>query len=172
MVTENKFSEELYCRLNVIPIRLPKLVQRAEDIEILTDYFLRKTSYETDRGVLAITRPAVDKILSHDWPGNIRELENTLKRAAAFCREDKIDIEDIVFITGGKNISAQSDAAPRQTLTIKGGTLDKSQRSLIIKALTDNNWNYTKTASELGIGRTTLWRKIKKYNLKKELVES
>jgi len=172
LVTENKFSEELYCRLNVIPIRLPNLVQRAEDIEILTDYFLRKITYETDRGILSITRPAVDKLLRHDWPGNIRELENTLKRAAAFCADNKIDAEDIVFITGGKNINAQSDAPPRQTLTIKGGTLDKGQRSLIIRALTDNNWNYTKTASELGIGRTTLWRKIKKYNLKKELIES
>ena len=171
MVAENKFSEELYCRLNVIPVRLPNLVQRAEDIEILTDYFLRKISYETGRGTLTVSRPAVDKLLSHDWPGNIRELENTLKRAAAFCSDNRIEGDDIVFIGGDKNAENRS-GAPRQTLTIKGGTLDKSQRSLIIKALSDNNWNYTKTASELGIGRTTLWRKIKKYNLKKELVES
>ncbi|MFZ5979724.1 MAG: sigma-54-dependent transcriptional regulator [Candidatus Zixiibacteriota bacterium] len=171
LVAENKFSEELYCRLNIIPVRLPNLVHRVEDLEILTDYFLRKISYEAGRGALGITRPAVDKLLNHNWPGNIRELENTLKRAAAFCHEGRIELEDIVFITGDKT-SETRNSVPRQTLTIKGGTLDKNQRTLIIKALTDNNWNYTKTATELGIGRTTLWRKIKKYNLKKELVES
>ncbi|MBN1213370.1 MAG: sigma-54-dependent Fis family transcriptional regulator [candidate division Zixibacteria bacterium] len=171
MVTAGEFSADLYYKLNVIPINLPPLTARAEDIEILTESFLRKIAFENDRFTLSITRPAVDRLLTHNWPGNIRELENTLKRAAAFCRDNQIDVNDIVFISGDKGVVVDTSAVTKSTLTIKGGTLDKSQRTLIVKALTDNNWNYTKTASELGIGRTTLWRKIKKYNLKKELVE-
>jgi len=170
-VTAGEFSADLYYRLNVIPIHLPSLTARAEDIEILTEYFLRKIAFENDRSTITITRPAVDRLLAHNWPGNIRELENTLKRAAAFCRNNQIDFHDIVFISGDKGIVADASPVTKTTLTIKGGTLDKSQRTLIVKALSDNNWNYTKTASELGIGRTTLWRKIKKYNLKKEMVE-
>ena len=170
-VTAGEFSTDLYYKLNIIPIHLPSLTARAEDIEILTEYFLRKIAFENDRSTLTITRPAVDRLLAHDWPGNIRELENTLKRAAAFCRDDQIDFHDIVFISGDKGVITETSPVTKTTLTIKGGTLDKSQRTLIVKALSDNNWNYTKTASELGIGRTTLWRKIKKYNLKKELVE-
>jgi DNA-binding NtrC family response regulator len=170
-VTSGEFSSDLYYRLNVIPINLPPLKARAEDIEILTEYFLRRIAFENQRPTLNITRAAVDRLLAHSWPGNIRELENTLKRAAAFCRDNQIDIGDIVFISGDKGVITDTPQVVRSTLTIKGGTLDKSQRTLIVKALTDNNWNYTKTAQELGIGRTTLWRKIRKYNLKKEPVE-
>ncbi|MDD3730768.1 MAG: sigma-54 dependent transcriptional regulator [candidate division Zixibacteria bacterium] len=170
LVNTGQFSSDLFYRLNVIPIRLPALNERAEDIEILTEYFLRKIAFETTRLSLTITRPAIDRLLAHTWPGNIRELENTLKRAAAFCRDNQIDASDIIFITKDKNLTGEDNHFTRMTLTLKGGTLDKTQRSLIIKALTDNNWNYTKTASELGIGRTTLWRKIKKYHLQKEPV--
>lgn len=170
MVKDSTFREDLYYRLNVIPLTLPPLVERAEDIEILTEYFMRKIATELGRQPLSITREAVDKLLTHSWPGNVRELENTLKRGAALCTTDRLTAKDIMFIASDSSASTNDALPARTTLKLKGNLLDSSQRSLIVRALNDNNWNYTKTASELGIGRTTLWRKIKKYDLKQETV--
>ncbi len=170
LVSEGLFREDLYYRLNVIPLRLPTLVERAEDTEILTDYFIRKIAGEMNRPPVAINREAVDKLLAHRWPGNVRELENTLKRGIALCTSECLEADDIIFIASDKNAQTPVEQATRTTLTLKGNLLDTGQRSLIVKALNDNDWNYTKTASELGIGRTTLWRKVRKYDLKRELV--
>ncbi|MFZ1682569.1 MAG: sigma-54 dependent transcriptional regulator [Candidatus Zixiibacteriota bacterium] len=167
MVAEGTFREDLYFRLNVIPLNLPPLVDRAEDVAMLVEYFLRKISHELKGPAISITRPAIDRLLSHRWPGNVRELENTMKRGAALCHNHQIDIDDIIFIAGERPVTAEAEVPNRVSLTIKGGLLDSGQRSLIIKALNDNDWNFTKTATDLGIGRTTLWRKVKKYNLAK-----
>jgi len=172
MVSQGEFSEDLYYRLNVIPIDLPTLKERAEDVEILTEYFLRKISGEMDKGPLTITRAAVDLLLGHTWPGNVRELENTLKRGAALCNDNRLGVGDIIFVAAESSEQPRQAVHPRASLHLKGNLLDNNQKSLIVTALEDNDWNYTRTASELGIGRTTLWRKIKKYDLKRELVES
>jgi DNA-binding NtrC family response regulator len=171
MVADGSFREDLYYRLNVIPLNLPTLRERAEDVEILTDYFLRRIATEIERPSLTINREAVDKLLSHTWPGNIRELENTLKRAAALCASNHLQADDIMFIATDE-VPTLPVGPTRTSLKIKGNLLDDGQRTLIIKALNENDWNYTKTATELGIGRTTLWRKIKKYDLKQEFVNS
>ena len=170
MVADGEFREDLYYRLNVIPLYLPRLVERAEDIEILTDYFIRKICAVMDRATMSISRSAVDRLLHHTWPGNVRELENTLKRGIALSSDDQLDMDDIIFVTGDRNATAESPPEPHKTLCLKGNLMDSSQRSIIVKALDDNNWNYTRTAVELGIGRTTLWRKIKKYDLSREPV--
>ncbi len=170
LVAEGDFREDLYYRLNVIPLNLPTLKERAEDVEILTEYFLRRIAAEVGKPGLTICREAVEKMQSHSWPGNIRELENTLKRAAALCSHDHLGIDDLVFIASNNNSAGPPVGPTRTSLKIKGNLLDNNQRSLIVRALNDNSWNYTKTAGELGIGRTTLWRKIKKYDLKRELV--
>jgi DNA-binding NtrC family response regulator len=170
MVKDNTFREDLYYRLNVIPLTLPPLIEHAEDIEILTEYFMRKIATELGRQQLSITREAVDKLLTHGWPGNVRELENTLKRGTALCTTDRLTANDIMFIASDTSAPSTTATPTRTTLKLKGNLLDSSQRSLIVKALNENNWNYTKTAADLGIGRTTLWRKIKKYDLKQEAV--
>ncbi len=171
LVKRGDFREDLYYRLNVIPLRLPTLAERADDIEILTEYFLRKIANELKKPPLSISRLAVDKLLGYSWPGNVRELENTLKRGAALCSGDRLEADDIMFIAGDRN-GIESNTRTASTITLKSGLLDNSQRTLIIKALDNNGWNYTKTAAELGIGRTTLWRKIKKYSLRNDLVKT
>jgi len=172
LVTEEKFREDLYYRLNVIPLNLPTLKERVEDVEILTEYFLRRIGAEIGKPHLTISREAVDKLLAHTWPGNIRELENTLKRAAALCNGTHLEATDIMLITSDQQTPARPSGPTKVTLRVKGNLLDHSQRQLIVRALHENNWNYTRTASELGIGRTTLWRKIKRYDLRRELVAS
>lgn len=164
MVQEGTFREDLYFRLNVIPLHLPPLTDRLEDVEMLIDYFLRKISHEMKGHTVTITRRAVDRMLSHRWPGNVRELENTLKRGAALCQNHQIDVNDVIFIAGERP-TADPEPPTKMTLTFRGGRMDTEQRSLIVKTLAENDWNFTKTAQDLGIGRTTLWRKVKKYNL-------
>lgn len=171
MVAAGEFRDDLYYRLSVIPLNLPPLTERAEDVEMLIDYFLRRISNELGKGEFSITRQAVERMISHNWPGNVRELENTLKRGAALCTSTALDTDDIMFISGESPARTDQLRPTKSTLILKSGLLDNNQRTLIIRALNDNNWNYTRTASELGIGRTTLWRKIKRYDLKKELLE-
>jgi len=170
MVTSEEFREDLYYRLNVIPLNIPPLVERAEDIEILTGYFIRKICNEMKRGTMTIDRSIVEKLLSHTWPGNVRELENTLKRGIALCSGNELTAGDIIFVSSNGRHEPNTTGPPVKSLHLKGSLMDSNQRSLILRALSDNNWNYTKTASELGIGRTTLWRKIKRYDLKRELL--
>ena len=170
MVKSGEFREDLYYRLNVIPVTLPPLVDRMEDIEILTDYFLRKIALEIQKPSLSVSRAAAGKLLSHTWPGNVRELENTLKRAAALCTNTTLQPEDIMFVASDVDRPAPGadERVGRRSLSLKGNLLHDNQKNLIIRALNDNDWNYSKTASELGIGRTTLWRKIKKFDLKRQ----
>ena len=99
MVAEGAFREDLYYRLNVIPLNIPPLTTRSEDIEILSEYFLRKITSEMKRSHVTISRGALDLLLNHSWPGNVRELENTLKRAVVLSQNNHIDASDIIFVT-------------------------------------------------------------------------
>ncbi|HUV31782.1 MAG TPA: sigma-54 dependent transcriptional regulator [Acidobacteriota bacterium] len=170
MVADGELLQDLYYRLSVIPLNLPTLAERAEDIEILIDYLVRKICRETDRQPVAVSRPAVDRLRSHTWPGNVRELENTLRRGIALCSGGELSVDDISFVSAGREPAGEEPGPARRSLHLKGHLMDSSQRSVIVNALNDNNWNYTRTATELGIGRTTLWRKIRKYDLRRELV--
>jgi DNA-binding NtrC family response regulator len=160
------FRKDLWCRLAEMSCTLPPLSDRPEDIELLTAHGLRRLSREHKREEITIAPEALARLCHYDWPGNVRELQNTLRRAVAFCRNGTITPDDIRLLSEIQSPSDDLEGASKSSLIIKGGLLDESQRSLIMRALNDNDWNYTKTAANLGIGRTTLWRKIRKYNLK------
>ncbi len=168
LAESDRVRPDLLIRLNVLTISLPTLRERAEDIEILADYFLRQIAAESGRPTLQVTRSAADRLIRYSWPGNIRELENTLRRAAALSREDTLDSDSIVFVSGGLSRERAPQPAEDDSGTSGHRRLAETQRDLIERALIENNWNYTRTAQELGIGRTTLWRKVKRYNLKAE----
>ncbi len=165
LISANEFHRDLLDRIGTIVLNIPDLSKRAEDIEILIEYFLMKISTENNRKPVSISRTAIDLLLQHDWPGNIRELENTLCRAAALCNNNFLEAGNIVFIGYNQKINRLSNRIAESKPVAR---LDESQKSLIQNALVENNWNYTQTAQGLGIGRTTLWRKVKKYNLKPE----
>ena len=169
MIKKQLFLEELFYQLAVIPIHLPTLAKRNEDISELAESLLRKINYDHLTKVTSISRDALELLLNHNWPGNIAELEGTIKRATQIAHGSEIKADDII-ITGQKQKAFDSE--PSTELIIKGktGLMDEGQKTLIIKTLNNNNWNYSQTAEELGIGRTTLWRKVKKYNLKQETI--
>ncbi len=171
LVSSGAFEKELYHLLSEVSISIPHIKERLDDIESLADYFARKISNETGRPMYTFSRSALELLYNHHWSENIRELENIIKRAVALCKTSQIEENDIRFIESTNAYSSANRFTVDMTADQGKGILDEGQRSLIVKTLNDNNWNYTQTAQELGIGRTTLWRKVKKYNLKKDSTE-
>ncbi|MCP4567824.1 MAG: sigma-54-dependent Fis family transcriptional regulator [FCB group bacterium] len=160
-VENGQFREDLFYRLNVMPLHVPPLRERPEDIPLLAEYCLRKIRGEYGRNEVTLTADSVDMLLRHNWPGNVRELENTLKRALALSSGDSISREDIIFISPQRTKLTVEPAEP-----VSKRSLLENQKIQILKSLEANNWNYSMTADQLGIGRTTLWRKVRKFNLK------
>jgi DNA-binding NtrC family response regulator len=153
-IREGSFREDLYYRINVIHIHLPPLRKRKEDIPLLANYFLEKYSRLKEKKVKSISPKAMELLLSYDWPGNIRELENVIERA--------IVLEEGKLITPG-DLPSHIQKKRRSPVKIK--TLYEVEKEHIIKALEENEGNKTKTAISLGIPRRTLYEKIKKYNI-------
>jgi len=163
-VRDGRFREDLYYRLNVMPMHIPPLRERPEDIPLLADYFLRRIGREAERPTITLAADAMQLMIDHSWPGNVRELENTLRRAAALSAGDRLTADDIIFISPAERAAISTPAGT-------GRSLADQQRLQILQALEENDWNYSMTARELGIGRTTLWRKVKKFNLKQPVAQ-
>jgi len=166
LVSQGKFREDLYYRLNVISINLPALSQRRDDIIPLANHFLHKYCKHFNKPVKRLTESACDKLIDHEWPGNVRELENTLKRAVALSNAEVIDVDNL-FLMRPMSKSEPTDGG-KHDATNNNISLIDMQREHILKSLKENRWNYSVTAGKLGIGRTTLWRKVKKYSIVKE----
>ena len=162
--SENKFLQELYYLLGEVLLTVPSLYARRDDVSDLTAYFMHRLGAELGKTEVSLTPEALEKLMSYHWPGNVNELRNVIKRALTLCDDGVIDADHVIFAHDG---TVAVETGPRK-LTIKGSRLDTTQRSVIVQALEDNDWNFTRTAAELGIGRTTLWRKVKKYNLKRD----
>ncbi|SYZ72359.1 Two component, sigma54 specific, transcriptional regulator, Fis family [Candidatus Zixiibacteriota bacterium] len=161
LVEEGNFREDLFYRLNVLPITIPPLRERVDDIAVLAEHFLSLEKARRGEGNLSISADAMERLVQHRWPGNVRELENTIKRAIALSHDGRITGEDIMFITSEPAPGSQRNEILNGTF----GTLEESLKDRIEATLHATNWNLSKTAGILGIGRTTLWRKVKKYNI-------
>ena len=149
------FREDLYYRLNVITFQMPPLRDRKEDIPLLAEHFLRRFSQETNKPVDKISREAIDEMMLYEWPGNVRELENAIERAVVVGKEREIRPEDLPF--------RRSD----DPTFISKNALKDIENAHIKKILDNNQWNIAKSSKILGIDRTTLYSKIKRYNIKK-----
>jgi transcriptional regulator with PAS, ATPase and Fis domain len=152
LVAKGLFREDLYYRINTIQIESPALRNRDEDIEILADYFLKKFSHKYGKPGLRISQKAMDKLNRHQWPGNIRELQHAVENMVIMCESDTITLEDV---------NLTSTVLKEDT----GLNLETVEKNTIRKALMKYRGNYASIASELGISRTTLYHKIRKYGL-------
>ncbi len=153
-VQGGRFRSDLYYRLNVINISLPPLAERREDIPLLIKHFLRKYNALKDRNIEGVSDEVMNVLMEYDYPGNIRELENAIEHAFALCKESYIQRHHLParFREGDRLIPAYN-------------TLDELERHYIELALERNQSNRTRAARELGINPSTLWRKMKKYNI-------
>ncbi|MCG3121519.1 MAG: Anaerobic nitric oxide reductase transcription regulator NorR [bacterium] len=155
LVQEGKFRSDLYYRLNVIGIQLPSLRERPEDIEILAWHFLRKFAARMRKPMAAFSPAALQCLRRYAWPGNVRELENVMERAVALTGSDTLEVIDL---------PAPLRAAPNATPAAPRLPLKDIERQYILDTVAACNGNYDEAARVLGIGRTTLWRKLKSYS--------
>jgi len=155
-IREGRFREDLFYRLCVVPIILPPLRQRREDIPLLAKHFLRTHSGRRGNRVRDISDAAVDVLVKHDWPGNVRELENAIERAIILARGDVIVPSDLVYYGPLVKPEAASDNL---------SPLADVEKEHIARLLRHHAGNRTAAAKSLGIDRKTLWRKIKAYGL-------
>ena len=158
-VKDQRFRSDLYSRLSAISIVLPNLSDRGEDILLLAEHFMKKYAREFSKPPVSLTSDAARALLNCSWPGNVRELENTIKRTVALAKSDKIRSEDLIMVS---EVSEGPHRLVFKSKADKNMSLEEKQLDYIVRSLRENDWNYTRTAKQLGIGRTTLWRKMKK----------
>lgn len=153
LVQDGKFREDLYYRLNVVTINLPLLKERKEDIPLLANHFLEKFNRENSKNISKFSDEVIEFFLRYNWPGNVRELQNFIEHAVVICKNDIIELSDLPDINSENKYSKP----------VK--TMEEVGKKHIIKVLEETEQNLTKTAEILGITRTTLYNKIKKYQI-------
>lgn len=166
MVSQNRFREDLYYRLNVIPIELPPLRSRKGDIPLLTTYFIEKFNRQLNEKISGITPDAMAVLEEYQWPGNIRELENLIERLIVLKSDGQyIDEKDLPFdLLFGDDFIKDKEIFDKGLLQAR----QTFERQYILRTLRKLNWNQTKTARRLGIHRNTLMQKIKALDIKVE----
>ncbi len=158
LVKSGEFRRDLFYRINVVKIELPSLRDRREDIPLLVDHFVEKFNLKRGRSVKGVSDHVMDILMKYDFPGNVRELENIIEHAFILRKEGPIEPDDLPA-----DVVQTSDKRPRPI--DKRSLLRTSEVEVIRRALERHGRNKTETAKELGIDRTTLWRKMKRYAL-------
>src|SRR4030043_1427022 len=160
LVNEGKFRDDLYYRLNVVKIDLPPLSQRREDIPLLIDTFVRKFNAKMGKKISGVSEKVLRLLLRYEYPGNVRELENIIEHAFVVCGGDRIELECLPKEIAGSQMETTSPLPTKEE-----SPFDQAEAEVIEKVLKKYEGDRIKTAKELKIGRTTLWRKIRKYGL-------
>ncbi|MEA3353198.1 MAG: sigma 54-interacting transcriptional regulator [Campylobacterota bacterium] len=162
MVKEGEFREDLYYRLNVIPIDLPPLRKRGDDIKLLVNFFLER-SMKNHKKMVKITDEAMDKLMGYPWPGNVREMENTIERIVLMGDESGISAADMLLLLPALNNKNLVDEY--KTIPIENKTLDELEKEAVQSALKQCDNNQSKAAQMLGITLRQISYKVKKYEI-------
>ncbi|CAB1058941.1 Response regulator of zinc sigma-54-dependent two-component system [Olavius sp. associated proteobacterium Delta 1] len=155
-VKNGNFREDLYYRLNVIPLQLPPLKNRRNDIPLQARYFLQRFVAEQNKNIKEISSEAMRRLFDYDWPGNVRELENCIEHSVVLARGRQIEVSDLPSVL---------QQAKGTDFTQTHGTIMENEAQLLRKVLEDCDWNKKQAAQRLGISRNTLYRKLQKYNI-------
>ena len=159
MIDVGRFRQDLYYRLNVFPIHIPPLRERREDIPLLVEHFISRAAVDLRLAKPELSDDVTALLISHDWPGNIRELQNVVERMVLMSDGQVIDVSILPPEIAGDDAQAGDDAGD--------SSLWGYEKAMIIKALKNNNWNQTRAARELGISRDNLRYRVKKYEIKR-----
>ncbi|MCS7338868.1 MAG: sigma-54 dependent transcriptional regulator, partial [Verrucomicrobiae bacterium] len=155
-IRQGKLREDLYHRISQITVHLPPLRERREDIQPLAEAFLKFFAAMAKKDIRGFTKAAIDRLVSFDWPGNVRQLQNEIQRAVLLCESNEIDAADLSIAT------SRADATQSDTnFTL----LEGLERNAIIQMLKETGGNKLEAARRLGIGRQTLYNKIKAYGI-------
>jgi DNA-binding NtrC family response regulator len=161
-VRAGRFREDLFYRLNVLPIALPPLRERADDIPLLVTFYIDAYNVEFKKKVRGVTTDAMKRLNAYGWPGNIRELRNAVERAMLLSESDTLTADD--FTLGGAAAAPLSD---RVALPASGIDLEQLERSLVVQALERTGWNQTRASALLGLNRDQIRYRIEKFHLEK-----
>ena len=163
MIENRTFREELYFRLNVVPIRIPALRDRREDIPLLADHFLREAATRYSRPQIRLGKEVLIRFQNYDWPGNVRQLQNVVERMVVLANGDSLTPNDLP-----EEIRNQSRTASKLMFELPAGGLDLEnvERDLITHALERHHWNQTATSKYLNITRSVLMTRMQKYGLR------
>lgn len=162
MMMKGQFRQDLYYRLNVIPLEVPPLRERKDDIPLLITHFLEKFNKQFNKKIDFIEDEVMRYLQNYSWPGNIRELENLLERAVVLNKTGKLTIKDFPLIMSAQEGNIEVELTTEGALT---EIVDNYEKQIILKALRENNYNKLRTAEKLGIHRSTFMSKLKKYNI-------
>jgi two-component system response regulator AtoC len=161
-VKQGRFRDDLFYRLNVLPIALPPLRERADDIPLLVNFYIEAYSTEFKRQVREIAPDAMQQLCRYPWPGNVRELRNAVERAMLLAEGETLEAEDFATAVAG-----QLHLSERIELPPGGIDLEELERSLLVQALKRTSWNQTKAAALLGMNRDQIRYRIEKFQLEK-----
>jgi two-component system nitrogen regulation response regulator NtrX len=161
LIAQGRFREDLFYRLNVIPIEVPALRRRREDIALLVEHFLKTFSAEYGKRAKTLTGEAMGYFMAYDWPGNVRELRNMVERLVIMSPGDVITPEDLPPPLRPRDAVAASGVGGQNLREARDGF----ERAYILGELRSHDWNITHAAQALGIGRVNLWRKLKAYGI-------
>ena len=166
---DGRFREDLFYRLNVMPIELPPLRRRREDIPLLVTFFVERFNERTGRQIGHVDDAALGRLMDHDWPGNVRELENAIEHAFIRCRGDVLLPECLPTLEpGGPELQAEkSRSAADESASAVSGPEGRSgtEKEQVIQVLRECRWNRSRAAARLGMHRTTLWRKMREWEI-------
>ncbi len=164
MVKDGRFREDLYYRLNIIPINLPPLRNRRIDVSLLIDFFIAKHGRNAQRRIKGITASAKNVLMNYSWPGNVRQLDSAIERAILLCEGDEITVEDLP-------LEIRQEGTPANNFNFKlppeGISFEELERSLITQAMEQTGWNITRAAKLLGLSFRTLQYRLEKFDMKK-----
>ncbi len=171
-VRAREFREDLFYRLNVVPLTIPPLRDRKEDIGLLADHFIRKYSREFKKDVRGISRGALPALTAYDWPGNVRELENIVERSVALATRAVIRLDDLpldlAMHDGDGRATAEAEPqAQALTLTLKEAR-DRFEQAYVLRALERENWNQSRAARSLGVHRNTLLARLAAWGIRRD----
>ena len=163
-IRAGRFREDLYFRLNVIPIFVPPLRDRQEDIPRLADHFMAEFAREYGRRVKSFEPGAVNAIQQYPWPGNVRELRNVIERLMIMVPGDAISPSDLIFLDSAPLARTESGETMAEHLTLHDAR-DRFERDFILRTLAEQQGNMSRTAEVLGVERSNLYRKMKAFGI-------
>jgi two-component system response regulator HydG len=164
-IVAGSFRSDLYHRLKVVTIRLPRLIERGQDIPLLVDHFIKQFEKRHHKKVRGVTTAVRRKFAAYDWPGNVRQLKNFVESMVVVDIDGMLDVDDLPMEMSGEATPPEGVAPPSSLASLVGKPLEEIEKLFIAETLKITGGNREEAATMLGIGERTLYRKIKDYQL-------
>jgi two-component system NtrC family response regulator len=164
LIKTGRFRADLYYRLNVVRLHVPPLRERLDDIPLLVAHFIDKYNQKTHKQIRGISRQAGALLMAYPWPGNVRQLENVIQRMIVIATGETLDVQDLPAEL--RDADTAVEAKENDFKGLSKEITSRTEKSRLLDALTEHDWNVTRTARAIGISRATLQNKMKKLNLR------